>query len=252
MENRFPRCGKRAAAVLLAAGLAGGAGASGGTARRGGPEAAAWGMSASASAAEQGPELARDGRADTWWRSGPELPQWIQADLGREAMVCGVSLQWGRPHAAAYGVLTSLDGEQWAVGYETAAGDGGWDQILMDPVRARYVRLTVKAGAGSAGAALEDLSGLGLDQRPEARVNGQAAPVAAALLDGRSETFWASAEAPALLELDLRRTWPVGSLRLDWGAGGFASNGVVEVSPNRADWIAAGQIQSQWRRLRRG
>ena len=245
MENRFPRRGKRAAGLVLAAGLAAGAGcASVRTSRLGVPEPSAWEMSASASAAEQGPEQARDGQTNTWWRSGPELPQWIQADLGREAMVCGVSLQWGRPHGTAYGVLTSLDGEQWSVGFETAAGDGGWDQILMDPVRARYVRLTVKAGAGSAGAALEDLSVLGLDQRPEARVNGQAAPVAAALLDGRAETFWASAEAPALLELDLRRTWPVGSLRLDWGTGGFASNVVVEVSTNRADWIAAGQIQS--------
>ncbi len=38
---------------------------------------------------------------------------------------------------------------------------------------------------------------------------------------------------------------PIGSVRVDWGTNGFASNVVVEVSTNRLDWMSVGRIQSR-------
>ena len=213
--------------------------------RLGIPPPEAWQITASASVAEYGPEHVLDGQTNTWWRSGTGLPQWIEVDVGRVAMVCGVSLQWGRPHAVDFAVLTSLDGEQWAVGFETTEGDGGWDQILIDPIQARQIRILVKGGAGREGVALCGLEILGPDQRPEATVDGIAAPVAGILMDGNPATVWRSLRSNAILELDLRRESSIGSLRLDWGTNGFASNVVVEVSTNRSDWMGIGQIRSQ-------
>lgn len=243
MEKSFPRYGTAALAVCCLAGLTGCASIR--TARLGVSPPEAWQVTASASVAGHGPEQVLDGQPTTWWRSGGDLPQWITMDVGQVAMVCGVSLQWEQPYAREYAVQTSLDGEQWAVGFETSQGDGGWDQILIDPVRARHVRILVKRGEGEGGVALSGFDILGLDQRPQATVDGLAAPVAGLLMDGNPDTVWRSPRPDAILELDLRREVSVGSLRLDWGTNGFASNVVVEVSTNRHDWMGVGQIQSQ-------
>ena len=211
------------------------------------PAVEKWVATASASAEGTGPEQALDGRTDTWWRSGPDEPQWLQVDMGRAAMVCGFSLQWGEPPATAYSVWTSLDGEHWTLGHETEAGDGDWDQVSIEPILARHLRIGVERGLQGTGAALRALEIKGLGDRPCAWVEGVEDPAAAALLDGDPETAWRSPRPAATVELDLRTAKPVGSVRVDWGAAGFASNVVVEVSTNRTDWISAGRIQSRGR-----
>ena len=246
MEKMFPQCGKTGLGALAALGLAwGGAGcASVKAGRLAVPAAERWTATASASAEGFGPERALDGRTDTWWRSGAEEPQWLQVDLGRPAMVCGFSLQWGQPHATAYAVLTSRDGEHWALGYETSGGDGDWDQVLMDPILARHVRVQVNDGVQGTGAALCALEIAGLADRPVVTVDGAAAPGAAALLDGDPGTVWRAARPEAVVEVDLRTAKPLGSVRVDWGTNSFASNVVVEVSTNGADWASIGRIQT--------
>ena len=49
-------------------------------------------LSASASRAGQGPELALDGDRDTFWSSGSDAPQWLQLDLRGPTQVSAVSL----------------------------------------------------------------------------------------------------------------------------------------------------------------
>ncbi len=245
VEKSFPHCGKIALGALAAISLAGGGAgcASVKAGRLAVPKTVHWKVTASASEAGAGPERAVDGKADTEWRSGSEEPQWIQVDMARPAMVCGFSLQWGEPHATAYAVLTSLDGTHWALGYETKNGDGDWDQTSIEPVMARYLRVAVEQGLQGTGAALVALEIKGLADQPRAWVDGLAEPGAAALLDGDLATTWRSPRSAAVVELDLRRAKPVGSVRVDWGARGFASNVVVEVSTNRVDWTSAGRIQ---------
>lgn len=232
---------------MLAIGLAlGGAGCRTGQASRlAVPGEAHWRATASASVEGHGPEQALDGQTNTWWRSGSEEPQWIQVDMARLAMVCGFSLQWGQPHATAYTVLTSRNGRDWALGHEATGGDGDWDQASIEPVLARYVRVVVDHGLQGTGAALCSLEIKGLEDQPQIWVDGVAVPGAAALLDADSATGWRSLLPEAVVELDLRTVKPVGSVRVDWGTNGVASNVVVEVSTNRADWIRVGEIRTR-------
>jgi hypothetical protein len=246
MEKMFPHCGKLACGALLAGGLAAGAGCQSVKTGRflAVPKVVHWTATASASEEGHGPEQALDGQTNTWWRSGNGEPQWIQVDMARAAMVCGFSLQWSAPHATSYSVLTSRDGIHWALGYETTAGDGDWDQVSIEPTLARYLRVLVTRGLQGNGAALCALEIKGLADQPRIWVDGIATPGAAAILDGNPATTWRAARPEAVVELDLRTEKPVGSVRVDWGAHGFASNVMVAVSTNRADWMPAGHMQA--------
>ena len=247
VEKSFPHCGKIAgpalAAIFLAWGAAGCASVK--ASRLAIPKTVHWTVTASAAEDGHGPDQVADGKTETGWRSGGEGPQWIQVDMARPAMVCGFSLQWGTPYATAYSVQTSLDGTHWAMGYETTAGDGDWDQASIDPTMARHVRVTIEKGLPGTGAELLALEIKGVEDQPQVRVDGLLDPGAAAVLDGDPATAWRSARSAAALELDLRRAKPVGSVRVDWGAGGFASNAVVEVSTDGTNWTSFGRIQAQ-------
>ena len=209
------------------------------------PEAGGWRIAASESEDGRGPEYALDGNTNTWWRSGTAEPQWIEADLGDPAMVCGVSLQWGEPHAVDYAVRTSLDGTHWALALEARGGDGGWDLHYFEPILARHVRVTVERGLQGTGAALRTMQVAGADEMPQARLDGEPLPEAMALLDGDATTAWRCEKQTATLEIDYRRTLEVGSIRLDWGKRGGASNVVVETSTNRVDWTEAGRLETR-------
>jgi len=249
MENPkklFPYYGKLACGSLLLAGLvAGGTGCESVKASRLAiTKVVHWQATASASAEGHGPEQAMDGKSDTWWRSGPEDPQWIQIDLARVVMVCGFSLEWAKPYATFYSLLTSRDGEHWALGVEIADGDGSWDQIAIEPILARYVRLVVKEGGQGNGAALSKLEIQGLSGRPQVWVDGIVVADAASLLDGDLSTVWYSSRPEAVLEIDLRNVKPIGSVRVDWGTNGYASTVAVAVSTNQENWVETGVIQA--------
>lgn len=206
------------------------------------PKPVHWTASASASAEGRGPEQALDAQTNTWWRSGAADPQWIAVDLGRAAMVCGLGVDWGEPHATAYAVHTSLDGVHWALSHEANETEGGREEVLFAPILARHVRVGVSRSLQGSGAAVRTLDIMGLADRPLLWADGVPMPDALALLDGDPETTWRSPDSAAVIEMDLRRQRPIGSVRVDWGPAGFASNVTVEVSTNRADWVSAGQI----------
>src|SRR5262249_47302529 len=55
-------------------------------------------------------------------------------------------------------------------------------------------------------------------------------------VDGKTGTAWASAVSnPQWLYVDLGRTFPVGSVRLNWGSA-FAKSFQIQVSPNASAW----------------
>jgi F5/8 type C domain len=242
----FPSHGKILCSSVLAAGLI--AAATGCESIKGSRLAVVkrvhWRATASASEEGHGPELALDGQTNTWWRSGTEEPQWMEVDLARVSMVCAFSLQWAAPHATAYSIQTSRDGEHWAVGLEITDSDGDWDQISIEPILARYVRLVIEKGFQGGGAALSMLDVQGLSGRPQVWVDGVLVPDAAALLDGDQGTVWHCGASEAELELDLRSVKPIGSIRVDWGTNGVASTVDVAVSTNREHWVKAGRIRA--------
>lgn len=97
------------------------------------------------------PEAAVDGDPSTRWASGNgpdedvEFTAWLQTDLGAVATVDRVVLAWEAAFARRYEVQVATadpaDAAAWTTVHAQDAGDGGTDEIVLDPVQARYVRV---------------------------------------------------------------------------------------------------------------
>ena len=68
-------------------------------------------------------------------------PQWIYVDLGKEEKVENVTLKWEVACAKEYELQVSKDAKNWKTVYTNKAGKGGTEQIRLEPVAARYVKL---------------------------------------------------------------------------------------------------------------
>ncbi|WP_254777010.1 discoidin domain-containing protein [Paenibacillus sp. yr247] len=86
-------------------------------------------------------QLAVDGSKSTRWESPFRDPQWISVDLGQSYSISRVLLNWENASAKAYTIEVSKDGMNWTTVYSTTNGDGGFDNILFNPVDARYVKV---------------------------------------------------------------------------------------------------------------
>jgi hypothetical protein len=88
------------------------------------------------------PAAVVDGKLDTRWSSAFGDPQWIAVDLGKTERISRVTLYWELAYAQAYSVDVSLDGKTWKQVYQTASGQGGFEEVRFAPVDARWVRVT--------------------------------------------------------------------------------------------------------------
>jgi hypothetical protein len=88
-----------------------------------------------------GPRNAIDGDLSTRWSSEFSDPQWICIDLGRDYTVNKVKLIWESAYGRSYSIEVSKDNTKWTQVYATQEGDGQEDEIDIEPVAARYVRL---------------------------------------------------------------------------------------------------------------
>ncbi|RXZ80444.1 discoidin domain-containing protein [Paenibacillaceae bacterium] len=84
---------------------------------------------------------ANDGNSSTRWASGSGNPHWLQIDLGAPNMIERVVLNWEAAYASEYQIQLSEDGVDWTSVYSTTTGDGGVDEIKIERVKARYVRM---------------------------------------------------------------------------------------------------------------
>ena len=83
-----------------------------------------------------------DGDGRSRWGSEEGVdPQWISIDLGAQRSVTRVRLRWETAFGRSYRVEVSDDGSGWDTVYETAAGDGGVDDLTGLSGSGRYVRL---------------------------------------------------------------------------------------------------------------
>ncbi|MBN1384142.1 MAG: discoidin domain-containing protein [Elusimicrobia bacterium] len=90
------------------------------------------------------PEKAFDGDPETRWSSEHSDPQWIIADLGKEADVSEIYIKWETAAAKSYTIDVSSDKKKWKTVYSTDDEDGGEDKIKIKPQSGRYVRLSGK------------------------------------------------------------------------------------------------------------
>jgi hypothetical protein len=81
-----------------------------------------------------------DGNTGTRWSSQFSDPQWIQIDLGGNATVSQVVLNWEAAYARSFQIQVSGDGSNWTNVYQTTTGAGGV-QTLNVTGSGRYVRM---------------------------------------------------------------------------------------------------------------
>ena len=67
--------------------------------------------------------------------------QWIYIDLGKEEKIDNVVLKWEAAFAKEYDLQVSNDTKEWKTVYTNKEGKGGTEEIELEPVTARYVKL---------------------------------------------------------------------------------------------------------------
>lgn len=105
-----------------------------------------------------------DGRLDTRWGSRFRDNEWIQVDLGSNCLLNRIRIFWEASYATSYEVLLSTDMLTWTTVYETTAGKGGTNDILIPTTSARFVRVLCRARNSAYGASIYELEAYGLPE----------------------------------------------------------------------------------------
>jgi len=82
-----------------------------------------------------------DGLDDTRWSSAWADDQWMYIDLGAIYPVKKFILKWETAFGLAYEILVSTDNKTWQTVFVEKNGDGKTDEITINPIKARYVKL---------------------------------------------------------------------------------------------------------------
>jgi len=138
---------------------------------------------ATASAPARGglsPAMAIDGNPSTKWDGTFTPGNWFQLDMGGDARIGGVILQWDEAYAPEYKIQYSVDGQHWQTAYETSDSDGGVEYALFPSVRARYLRLVSPPNSANGGVSLFEFEPLPAAQTP--RIAGAEQGIDAAAL----------------------------------------------------------------------
>jgi beta-glucosidase len=192
---------------------------------------------------------ATDGDTGTRWSSAFSDPQWLRVDLGMNATISQVVLQWEAAYATAFQIQTSANGTDWTPVFSTTTGTGG-TQTLNVTGTGRYVRVYGTARATVYGYSLWEFKiyGTGQDaptcgtgdsalRRPTtASSTENAGTPASAATDGDTATRWSSAFSdPQWLQVDLGSSQQICGVRLDWEAA-YATAFQIQTSANGTDW----------------
>ncbi|WP_438444182.1 polysaccharide lyase family 8 super-sandwich domain-containing protein [Gorillibacterium sp. sgz5001074] len=120
-----------------------------------------------------------DGSLTTRWGSNYSDSQWIYVDLGTSQSIQKVSLNWEAAFGKEYQIRVSDNASDWTTVYSTTTGDGGVDDISIEPVNARYVQMYGIKRGSTYGYSLWEFKVFGtepVDQVP-VRMELEAAPV---------------------------------------------------------------------------
>lgn len=82
-----------------------------------------------------------DGAAETRWSSNFSDNEWFVVDLGQSYTINKVTLDWEASYATAYNIQVSMDNNNWVTVYETTSGKGGDEEIIINAIDARYVKV---------------------------------------------------------------------------------------------------------------
>jgi uncharacterized protein DUF1996/F5/8 type C domain-containing protein len=110
-------------------------------------------------------DAAVDGDPGTRWSSAFADPQWLQIDLGSDASISRVVLNWERAYAKSYQIQTSGDGSGWTTVHNSTAGPGGVENLTIN-ASGRYVRLKSTARSTQYGVSLWEFQVFGTAGTP--------------------------------------------------------------------------------------
>ncbi|GAA3290156.1 hypothetical protein GCM10020295_03810 [Streptomyces cinereospinus] len=197
--------------------------------------------SASSSHTEYGAAHVTDGNQGTYWQSaGPNLPQWVQADLGTTTRVDEVVLKlpagWDS-RTQTLSVQGSTDGTSFttlksSAGYTFTPGTGNTVTVSFPATRTRFVRVDITANTGWQAAQLSELEVHSADEssadlaadRPLTASSHTQVHTAGNAGDGNRATYWESANnaLPQWIQVDLGASRAVNRvvLKLPAGLGG--------------------------------
>ena len=166
------------------------------------------------------PAMVIDGNPSTKWDGNFTPGNWLQVDMGGDARIGGVILQWDEAYAPEYKIEYSVDGQHWQTAYETSDSDGGVDYALFPSVRARYLRLVSPPASANGRVSLFEFEPLPASQTP--RITGAEHGIDAAGL--WSATVHSDLEESGSdigarqLHVDMPRSLPVSGLEVFWNS----------------------------------
>jgi F5/8 type C domain len=167
------------------------------------------------------PAMVIDGNASTKWDGNFTPGNWLQVDMGGDARIGGVILQWDEAYAPEYGIQYSLDGQHWQTAFETSDSDGGVDYALFPSVRARYLRLVSPPTSANGRVSLFEFEPLPASQTP--RIAGAEQGLDAAGLWSATVHSQLVESGPDFgtrqLHVILPRSLPVSGLEVFWNSG---------------------------------
>lgn len=180
-----------------------------------------------------------DGDTASAWRSAAGGTQWAAARLPRGSWVTKVTIDWADASATDYVVQTSPNGVDWTDRAAVTGGDGGVDEVPINPTAAEHVRVLLLDGEG-AGYGIRELtvaSSVNLAIDSATRASGYAGyNLVFSLADGDPNTRWRGNNADsAWAQIDLGSSKPVSTVRLSWEAA-FAKTYKIQLSDDGRAW----------------
>ncbi|MFJ2505099.1 polysaccharide lyase family 8 super-sandwich domain-containing protein [Microbacterium sp. NPDC087592] len=204
-----------------------------------GPLPATSAFSASSTADGSSAAALGDDDRDTAWRSAGDGTQWAAVTLPRGAWVTKATIDWADAPAGDFVVQTSQNGVDWTDRAHVTDGDGGVDEIPLDPTPAEHVRVLLLDGEGE-GYGIRELSvasSVNLSIDSATRASGYAGyNLVHALADGDPSTRWRGNNAnSAWAQVDLGESKPVSTVRLSWEAA-YAKAYRIQLSDDGRNW----------------
>ena len=179
-----------------------------------------------------------DGDFATGWTAQTATTTNVVIDLGTSHRVGEALIGWGGSHPASATIATSANGTTWTDAAQVSSL-GGRETVTFAPRSARYLRITVPAGAIDL-RAIEVRIGDVARSKPVLASSAQNTHnVASNLTDGSSFTRWESnATDNESARIDLGATRKLGAVRLNW-EGAYGRNFRIETSVDGTAWTTA-------------
>ncbi|MFI1720661.1 discoidin domain-containing protein [Streptomyces sp. NPDC020489] len=192
-----------------------------------------------------------DGDTGTRWSSAATDDQWLQVDLGTNATLSQVVINWETAYGKDYKIQTSADAGTWTDLRTVTGGDGGTDTLTVSG-QGRYVRLQGLHRAtqwgysvwefqvfGSTGTSQPGTCSTANSARGKtatASSTENAGTPASAAVDGNDSTRWSSqASDPQWLRVDLGSSQDICKVDLNWEAA-YGKDFQIQASADGQSW----------------